>query len=181
MDINQKLLIQGIKNKNMKQYEKMVDCYTKVVYSVVYQILHGILTKEDIEECVADVFVDAWYKIGEYKEEKGNFRTWLLILAKYKALTYKRKMSKYKCNELMEESLISTENVEANYLEREEQQRIIETIDSFQEVDKQIFYSRYFYGEKITDLAKKFNLSRSAIDNRLFRGRKILKEVLEDG
>nr|WP_238442614.1 hypothetical protein [Desulforamulus reducens] len=35
---------------------------------------------------------------------------------------------------------------------------------------------RYFFGDKISDLANAFNLSRSAIDNRLLRGRKVIKE-----
>ncbi|NLW91783.1 MAG: hypothetical protein GXY34_09315 [Syntrophomonadaceae bacterium] len=91
MEYSQVELVRGIKNRDTSAYEYMISKYGRITYCLAYQILSGTHSKEDIEECVADVFLDAWVKIGAYDEEKASFRTWLLILTKYKALTYRRK------------------------------------------------------------------------------------------
>ncbi|AKL97300.1 RNA polymerase sigma-70 factor RpoD [Clostridium aceticum] len=178
MEYSQSTLVEGIKAKDMRAYNSMIEKYTKVVYCLTYNILSPSLNKEDIEECVSDVFLDAWMKIDIFDQEKGNFRTWLLVLTKYKALTYKRKNAGKNVVDIEGFQVEDSYNLEQLFFLRQEQEKVIEVINSFNQIDKEIFFRRYFFDEKINDLAKKFNLSRTAIDNRLLRGRKIIKEVL---
>lgn len=178
MEYSQSALVEGIKNKDVLAYEYMINKYTKIIYCLGYNILSGYLNKEDIEECVSDVFLDAWMKIHEFDQEKGNFRTWLLILTKYKALTYKRKKGGTNVVQIEEFEIKDDYDLEKQFFLRQDQEKVIEIINTFKKVDKEIFFRRYFFGEKISDLAKTFNLSRSAIDNRLLRGRILIKEGL---
>lgn len=178
LEYSQSALVEGIKKKDVLAYEHMISKHTKTIYCLAYNILSGYLNKEDIEECVADVFLDAWIKINEFDEEKANFRTWLLILTKYKALTYKRKKKSTNVVDIEDFEIKDSYNLEKQFLLRQDQEKVIETINSFNKIDKEIFFRRYFFGEKISDLANAFNLSRSAIDNRLLRGRIIIKEEL---
>ncbi len=178
MEYSQCALVEGIKNKDMLAYEYMMSKYTKTIYCLAYSILCQSLKREDIEECVSDVFLDAWIKINEFDQEKGNFRTWLLILTKYKALTYKRKKKIHNVIDIEEFEIKDSYNLEKEFFLRQDQELVIEIINSFSKIDKEIFFRRYFFGERISDLAKTFNLSRSAIDNRLLRGRIIIKEAL---
>ncbi|HHW66442.1 sigma-70 family RNA polymerase sigma factor [Defluviitalea raffinosedens] len=178
MEYSQSALVKAIKEKDVSAYSYMIEKYTKTIYCLAYHILSPSMGKEDIEECVADVFYDAWVKIGQFDEERGSFRTWLLTLTKYKALTYRRKkpfLNSIALEDVKDEASYSIEN---QFLLRQDQEKVIEIINSFNPVDKELFFRRYFFGEKISDLAKSFNLSRSAIDNRLLRGRKIIKEAL---
>lgn len=178
LEYSQSALVEGIKNKDILAYEYMISKYTKTIYCLVYNILHQSLKKEDIEECVSDVFLDAWLKINEFDQEKGNFRTWLLILAKYKALTYKRKRKTANIISIEKFEIQDSYDLEKQFFLRRDQEKVIKIIDSFNKIDKEIFLRRYFFGERISDLANAFNLSRSAIDNRLLRGRKVIKEAL---
>jgi RNA polymerase sigma-70 factor (ECF subfamily) len=174
-------LVKGIQKKDLFAYEYMINKYSKIIYCLACNILHQSLSKEDIEECVADVFLDAWLKIKEFNEEKGDFRKWLLILTKYKALTYRREKQKQTTNVVSIDEFEIKDNyeLEEEVILRHEQEKVIETINSFNKIDKEIFFRRYFFNERISDLAHFFKLSRSAIDNRLLRGRKIIKEVLD--
>jgi len=178
LEYSQSALVEGIRNKDVLAYEYMINKYTKTIYCLAYNILYQSFGKEDIEECVSDVFLDAWLKIDEFDQEKGNFRTWLLILTKYKALTYKRKKKISNVVSIDKFEIEDNYSLEKQFLLRQDQEKIIKIINSFNQMDKEIFFRRYFFGEKISDLANTFNLSRSAIDNRLLRGRKIIKEVL---
>ena len=42
-------------------------------------------------------------------------------------------------------------------------------------IDRQIFIRRYILNEKIDDISKDLGITRGAIDNRLSRGRKTIK------
>ncbi len=169
-------LAQGIKNKDAAAYEYMIVKYTKTIYCLAYNILSGSHSKEDIEECVADVFLDAWIKIADFDQEKANFRTWLLILTKYKALTYKRKKRLSNVVDIEDVEIKDNINLEKQVFLRQDQEQVMKIINSFQNTDREIFVRRFILGEKINDLARDFNLSRAAVDNRLLRGRKLIKE-----
>lgn len=178
MDYSQAELVRGIRNKDADAYEYMIGKYSKTIYGLAYNILSQSHSKEDIEECVADVFLDAWIKIDEFNGEQANFRTWLLILTKYKALTYRRKKCLHKVIDIADVEIKDDLNLEKLVILRQDQEQMIEIINSFQQTDREIFVRRFFLGEKIDDLAKAFDLSRTAIDNRLLRGRKVIKEGL---
>lgn len=178
MDYLQVELVQGIRNKDSAAYEYMIDKYAKTIYSLAYNILSGSHSKEDIEECVADVFLEAWIKISEFDETKANFRTWLLILTKYKALTYRRKKRLSNIVDIEDVEIEDDINLEKQIFLRQDQERVMKIISSFEKTDREIFVRKFLLGEKIADLARAFNLSRAAVDNRLLRGRKLIKEGL---
>ncbi len=178
MQYSQGELVQKLRNKDSAAYEYMIGKYTKTIYSLAYNILSGSHSKEDIEECVADVFLDAWVKISEFDEEKANFRTWLLILTKYKALTCRRKKRLNNVMDIEDVEIKDDINLENQIFLRQDQEQVIKIINSFEKTDREIFVRKFFLGEEISDLARAFNLSRAAVDNRLLRGRKLIKEGL---
>ena len=95
MDFSETELISEIKKRNEEAYRFMIKEYTKVIYYLAWRILQNVCTKEDLEECVSDVFLDIWLKIDELDQERGNFKTWILMLTKYKALKYRRRHTKH--------------------------------------------------------------------------------------
>lgn len=174
-------LVSEIGKRNTNAFEFLMQEYTKPVYYLAHNIMVMNCGKEDIEECVSDVFLEVWRKIGSFDEKRGSFKTWLLILAKHKALDYKRRAEKFKAEPLVDEQAESPIDIEKQSLDRETQQLIVETIHTFNEVDKQLFIRRYFLGEEIPALIKSMGLSRSAVDNRLTRGRNKIKEAISCG
>ena len=179
MEYSQAELVRRIKNKDMVAYEHMISTYTKIIYYLAYNILSGSHPKEDIEECVADVFLDAWIKITKFDETKATFRTWLLILTKYKALAYRRRKNMNNTVDIKDIEIKDDIDLEKQVFLRQDQEQVMKIINSFQKTDRELFVRRFLMGEKISDLARSFNLSRAAIDNRLLRGRKIIKEALQ--
>ena len=178
MQYSETELVSELKKQNAKAYEHMVREYAKPVYFLACRILRQCANKEDIEECVSDVFLDAWFKIHEFDAQKSSLKTWLLMLTKYKSLTYRRKFGKegpLNIDDFQPEDPATTEK---QVICRENQETIINTINTFNKTDKELFIRRYFFGEGINDLMDSLNLSRSAIDNRLLRGRKLIKEAI---
>lgn len=58
---------------------------------------------------------------------------------------------------------------------------VIAIVDTLKEIDQQIFYKRYFFYESIEEIAQNLGLTRKAVDNRLWRMRKLLKEKSDRG
>jgi RNA polymerase sigma-70 factor (ECF subfamily) len=102
-------------------------------------------------------------------------------LAKYKALDYRRKLQKHQIADTHapdDQLQASSDSVEKEVLSKESLNDMIRVINGFNELDRKIFYKRYFYYESIESIAEQFHLSRQAVDNRLWRSRKMLKEAL---
>lgn len=177
MELTDLQIVRNIKQGDTLTYEYIVEKYSKQVYYLAYNILHISCAKEDMEECVADVFLEAWVNINKFDPKKGSFKTWLFILTKYKALEYKRKLSKLQTVNIDDLRIEDAENIEKQVISRQDQEKVIGIINGFNDVDKELFIRRYFYNEKINDLVTSLNLTRSAVDNRLLRGRKLIKEV----
>lgn len=180
MHYSEKELISEIKKRNPDAFDYLIKEYTKPVYYLTYNILNIGNSKEDIEECVSDVFVEAWQKIDSYDGQKSSLRSWILMLTKYRALTYKRRLEKHPV-EYLEDYIQSNReptDTESPILDREAQLLLLQTLNTLGELDRKLFIRRYFFDESIAELAQSMGLSRSAVDNRLARSRNKIKEAL---
>ncbi|MFL0245471.1 sigma-70 family RNA polymerase sigma factor [Candidatus Clostridium stratigraminis] len=159
--------------------ERLMALYMGSVYGVAKSILIDTGSEQDIEECVQDVFIEAWDNIDKFDESRGSMKTWLLILCKYKALNIKKALlKKNKIVDFEELQLSSNEAIEENLLFKEKKDEIIEAIMSFNSIDKEVFLRRYFMEQSIEYICSYMSLSRQAVDNRLWRGKKKLREIL---
>lgn len=177
------MLVEQIKKKDPKALEQAMDLYMDNVYRLAASILRNTGSTMDIEECVQDVFLDAWNSIDQYDPERGTFRTWLLILCKYKALNRRRTLAgKARVVEIKDftedNRLTGSDDIEDLYLVKEQKAELLKVINSFGDVDRAIFLRRYLLDESIDDICRSMGLSRQAVDNRLWRGRKVIREVL---
>lgn len=172
-------LIDQIKKRKSYALELVMDQYLDNVYLLAKKILFSIAPEEDIEECVQDTFLDAWNYIDKYNPDRGSFKTWLLILCKYRALNIRKKYQKEpELVELFEHQATHNETPENGYLVKEGSKEIINIINNFSPIDREIFIRRFILKQGIEEISNIMQLSRQSIDNRLWRGRTRLKEKL---
>lgn len=134
----------------------------------------------DIEECVSDVFVLAWNKIARFDPVVGSFRTWLHILCKYRALDYLRKKKRKMEGASEVPEIADTALVEEKVLLQERKSELLELITSMEPVNRAIFWRYYFFSESIEAIASDLSLTRKAVENRLARGRALLRGQLSE-
>lgn len=176
-DITQ--LVYQIKKRKPDALEKIMDIYISNVYSLAKSILKHVSAEEDIEECVQDTFLDAWNHIERYNPDRGTFKTWLLILCKYRALNIRRacltKPGEVGLGDQQSSVNLTPEN---EYLSKEGSKEILRAIHLLAPIDREIFIRRFILEQGINEISEIMQLSRQAIDNRLWRGRSQLKEKL---
>lgn len=174
-----KKIIKKIRKKDPKGLDYLINMYGKKVYFLVDKII-GYYGKEEVEECVSDVFFKIWENIDEFDESRGSFSSFIFIKAKYLALDYKRKLDKKHIYSLeIDENLSDNRPLEHELLDKETSREIIEIIKNFKEPDKTYFYHKYFMYYKVDEIAKKFGVTSSSVENRLYRCRLSIKNFLE--
>jgi RNA polymerase sigma-70 factor (ECF subfamily) len=172
-------LIIEMKNTNPAALEYAIDVYGKLVYTVIYNVLNTISDKSCIQECVSDTFTAIWYNIEAFNCEKASFKTWITAIAKYKAIDYKKKYIKSSnVKQLKDDTVIDMHNSENLIIERENKEELLSAIEELGKLDCEIFIRKYFLDESIDAIATRLGLTRQAVDNRLWRGRKKLKNKL---
>lgn len=181
-------IIKLIKKKDHRGIDYIVDLYSDKIYYIVNSILKGYSNKEDIEECISDVFLSVYNDIHTYDNKKGKLETFVFIKAKYMALDYKRRIIKKNESEKIKEDRLyqRKENIdfkspEKEFIKKEKLKDIVNFINSFKEPDKTYFYLKYFMNMEAKEIAKKYNTTLSSVENRLYRCRLALKNIIGGG
>lgn len=179
MKIGEENLAEEIKNRNVAALEYAIDNYGKLIYKIIYNILNSFGDKESVQECVSDVFTAVWYNIKTYDNKKASFKSWIIAISKYKAIDYRKKLMKnLNIENINDYNITALNDTEEYILAVENKEEIIKIIKELGMVDCEIFIRRYFLEESIEKIAKSLELTRQSVDNRLWRGRKRLKEKM---
>lgn len=82
-------LMQRIASKDSKALEFLYDRYSPLIYTLVNKIVRS---REIAEEVLADVFLIIWKKYYMFNMTSENVYSWLITLARNKAIDTKKRM-----------------------------------------------------------------------------------------
>jgi RNA polymerase sigma-70 factor, ECF subfamily len=69
----------------------------RLYWRTLYAAAHAVLDdREDAEDCVHDVLVDVWARVGSYHPERGSLRAFLYVCVRNAALTRKRSAMRHR-------------------------------------------------------------------------------------
>lgn len=143
---------------------------------IKYVVENIIQDKEDMEECISDIYLKIWRKINLYDKSKGKLSTWITALARNTALNYVNKKS------IPTVELTDTINVptspEVALLKKEELRRLKNTIKSLLPEEQQLFYRKYYYLQSTAQIAAEMGKSERSVEGKLYRMRNKLKKKL---
>ena len=173
--MEEELIISKIKNGNQDGLKLLMGEMNRNVYALCYKITGHLANKEDLEELVADTFITVWKKIDDYHPEKGSLKTWVYMIAKYNALTFKRKAEKNKetteiDDKFHQEGFESVSDLAID---------VRQYAEMLSGEDKQLLIRRCFFDENIEKIALDLKSTREALDTRMWRIRKGLKEFFK--
>lgn len=176
--MQEKNIIDAIKAGDEQAMQKIICRYSRLLWSIVGAALSQVGTTEDMEECVADVFIDLWEHPQKYDESRGSLKAWLSVIARNKAIDRYRQKTKIQTIPL-EETVLAQMGVEPEMENREELQ---EALAELTEEEKEILLRRYVYQQKPKEMAVALGLSVKQIENRLYRIKaKMRKQMEQEG
>ena len=170
--------LKELKRKNEKALVWFIDRYSAYVSTIIYNIIGSSLSGADIEDISSDVFFTLWRNAD--KIAPGKVKAYLGGITRNKAKERTRKAGM----ELPLEDdllLISSENPEHDFQEREQARFIQETVLSMRNPEREIFIRHYYYCQPVSAIAEEMNINLSTVKTKLRRGREKLKELLLKG
>ena len=165
--------IRQIRSGDEKAIAALMNRYSRMLWKTAAGILAP--SEEDIEECVADVFISLWQKPELYDESRGKLSTWLCTMTKNKALDRLRSIKARREEPVDEipETAVPAEADENGY-------DLEQCLEQLPDEDREIVKRRYYHDQKPADIAKDMGMDKKKVENRLFRSKKKLKDMLTD-
>ena len=171
-------MLAGLLAHDQSALKALMSAYMADVYSLSSAILGGVGSAEDIEECGSDVFYTAWKSIDQYSPARASLKTWILMICKFTALDRRRSLKSKVSRLPLSEEAIPAKILAISFDTIEERQELQTALKALAGQERELIYRRYFLDESINDLAGAYGLTRQAVDNKLWRARKLLKNLL---
>lgn len=165
-----------LKKKKEDALEYIIDTYMPLVKAIATKILNTS-NPSAIEECINDVFLIVWNNAHQFHGDVKDFKKWIGMITKYKAIDRYRQTEKQMIREMSSDKLTdkpSTLMIEDSILKQEERNILLIALSQLGEVDCEIFIMKYYLELSNSEIAEKIGLSKAAVDNRLYRGKKTL-------
>jgi len=176
--LQDKKLASELEKRNEAAMSRLIDQYAKLLWSVAGAVLHGVGTAQDVEECVADVFIYLWEDSRRYDPQRGTLKSWLAMVARSKAIDRWRELSARSTVPWDEVFLAGETGTVDSVMEEETRRALIAAVNALGEPDREILVRRYYYGQKPKEIALALNMSVKQVDNRLYQTKRRLRQVL---
>jgi RNA polymerase sigma-70 factor (ECF subfamily) len=203
-------LAQRLSEHDPEALETLIARYSREIFYFIRLVLDGIGVTQDAEECVNDLFVAVWQEIDSFDTNRGTLRTWLTMRGKYIALDRRRQLMRRQTHNMQSADEYRQWNssegagyrrsgswgyesdnrvalpahpdasMEVLLEQSERREELRQALATLPELDRYLIYQRYFKFASTEELATKTGLTRHAVDTRLWRARKNLREALKE-
>lgn len=175
MGVNEENFILKLKKRNEKALNYVVDNYGGIIKAVVKKHLYNLQSVQD--ECINDVLLAIWNNINSFDEERSTFKNWIMGIARFKSIDYKRKYLKHLEYEDIDNVNLVKEDFSEELIKDELSEEIDEMMKCLKEKDRQIFYKLYIEEKEIEEVSSDMAIKKDVIYNRISRGKKKIKSL----
>ena len=162
----------------------LFDEYCAYVYAIAAMKLKSCASREDIEECVSDIFAEIYRVCCTDNGYNGDLRGIIGIIARRTATDYFRRLSARSGRTVPIDDtageLCSSEDVAANAEYSELSLILHSCVAALGEPDTTIITQQYYYGRTVREIAAALKMTDSAVQKRSTRARAKLKEMLAE-
>lgn len=155
-----------------------MDKYARLLWSVAGTVLKNVASTEDIEECVADVFVYLWENPEKFDSRRGRLKVWLTVVARSQAVDRYRRLTRESALPLDDTVLSRQLDLTEGLLAAEARRALVAAVNALEEPDREIILRRYYYDQRPRDIACALDLPVKQVENRLYRAKQKLRAAI---
>lgn len=170
-------LIERLKNGDKNAFREVYARYSQVVFNLAFRMLRS---REEAEEVVQEIFLQVWNKAGTYDPERGAISTWIVNIARSRAIDKLRTLGyRDQTTELIEDRVNSRSDDSSIVEDREESRKVIrEALNSLPENQRVAIEIVFFEGLTHIEAAERLNEPVGTIKTRIRLGVSKLKEKI---
>jgi RNA polymerase sigma-70 factor, ECF subfamily len=175
-------LVLQISRRDVRALEAMYDRYGDIVYSVSLRVVGDVQLAEDVAQ---EVFLRLWRRPEQYDQSRGRFLTWLLSVARNRAIDERRsrgRRSRHESLPGMETealfSVTSRDDPEDAALQGEEQHAVRKALLALPPEQRVAIELAYFRGYTQLEIATGLHQPLGTIKTRIRLGLQKLRQAL---
>ena len=165
----------------MESIDEVMTRYMRYVYAIVSAIL-GAGHDRDAEEVAADTFV-AYWRTERYECSEAGTRALLGTIARHLALNRRAHIKRrygisLPLPEDADEWIAADTSPEGSVLAHADADMLADCIRTLPREDRDVFLRKYYKEETIAEIAHAYGKKPKDIENRLYRIRKTMRNIL---
>jgi RNA polymerase sigma-70 factor (ECF subfamily) len=147
----------------------------------VYRWLLRFVSNETLaEDLLSDVFLDVWRQADRF-QGRSSVSTWLMSIARFKALSARRRRVDAELDERIETTVADTANdPEVALQEKNRSERLQSALTRLSPEHGEIIDLVYYHEKSIAECVEIIGIPAATVKTRMFYARKRLAELVKD-
>jgi len=168
-------LIQKCLNEDKDCFAELVRRYKNLVYSIILRMIND---RDEIGDLAQEVFIKVYKNLHRYYPD-FKFSTWIIRITTNHVIDYRRRRQQDTVPlESVEYETDSGDSPEESFIKEERKAALKKMIDDLPDMYKIPIVLYHSEGLSYQEIAEVIEEPLSKVKNRIFRGRRMLKESL---
>ena len=178
IELDDKDLIRRMASSDARALDTFYDRYNRIAFTLVLRIVR---VREDAEDVLSDVFWQVWQQAGRYDASRGKPISWLLTIARTRAIDYLRSASRRgQETGLPENSLSAPDDRGADpFVLAGLRREVAKCLQALPEAQRAALEMAYFEGMSQTEIAKALDQPLGTMKDRIRNGMIRLRRCLK--
>jgi RNA polymerase sigma-70 factor (ECF subfamily) len=147
------------------------------VYRFVLRLVRNEATAEDL---ISEVFLDIWRNAGKF-EGRSAVSTWMLSIARFKALSALRRRPEEELDEEMADAIEDhADDPEIVLAKKDKGKAIRQCLGMLSAEHREIVDLVYYHEKSVIEVAQIVGIPEATVKTRMFYARKKLSELLKE-
>lgn len=146
----------------------------------VYRFVLRLVRDESVaEDLISEVFLDVWRQAGRF-EGRSAVSTWLLAIARFKALSALRRRPDEELDEETAQAIEDSSDTPEAALEKKDKSAAIrKCLEKLSAEHREIIDLVYYHEKSVEEVAEIVGIPENTVKTRMFYARKRLAEILK--
>jgi RNA polymerase sigma-70 factor, ECF subfamily len=174
-------LVERMKGGDDRALGQFYDRWARVVYALILQIVHD---QDDADDVLEATFYQAWREAGRYAPDRGTVPTWILMIARSRALDRVRAKRRRREEPLTPSATGNLDNVAAEAPSADvaevadQRSRVAEAVRTLPAEQREVVELAYFGGLSQSEIADKIGQPLGTVKTRTRLAGQKLRERL---
>jgi len=170
-------LLKAIAGKDEKAVSQLYDRYRVVLFGLLVRILNN---REEAEDVLQELFLQVWHRAGDYDPKRGRPFTWLVTLARSRAIDRLRSVASRErvATESAREATEEVSDAVADAVRSEQRGIVTSALSQLPEEQQRALVLAYFDGLTQSEIADRLGAPLGTVKTRMRAGMMKLREVL---
>lgn len=175
-------LMRRIKARDADALEELYDLYKRLLFGMVISI---VKKREEAEDVLQEIFVKIWNKAESFNEDRGNVYSWIVTLARNKAIDRIRSKgykTQQKQSVSIHEPLFSLEGDKYDPMETtifsDRAELVKKALEEIPEKQSEVIKIAYYRGMTQSEISEYLDIPLGTVKTRTRQGMIKLKRIL---